>query len=128
LEFMISSPKPWILIVFSICMLLKASEFFFQSESVSTRNVSCFPVPELINGTKILRLSLIVSTVGIFYISWTLMLYGQYKQVALTTTSNACYARSPKPIWASKRNRGHGKRRHNNSQFKIHPHIEWLVT
>jgi len=41
--------------------------------------------------------------------SWTLMHYGQYKQVALTTPSNACYARSPKPIWASKRNRGHGK-------------------
>jgi len=32
--------------------------------------------------------------------SWTLMHYGQYKQVALTTPSNACYARSPKPIWA----------------------------
>jgi len=46
------------------------------------------------------------------------MHYGQYKQVALTTPSNACYARSPKPIWASKRNRGHGKRRHNNRQFK----------
>jgi len=60
--------------------------------------------------------------------SWTLMHYGQYKQVAFTTPSNDCYARSPKPIWASKRNRGHGKRRHNNSQFKIHAHIEWLVT
>jgi len=60
--------------------------------------------------------------------SWTLMHYGQYKQVALTTPSNACYARSPKPIWANKRNRGHGKRRHNNRQFKIHAHIEWLVT
>jgi len=56
------------------------------------------------------------------------MHYGQYKQVALTTPSNACYARIPKPIWASKRNRGHGKRRHNNRQFKIHAHIEWLVT
>jgi len=56
------------------------------------------------------------------------MHYGQYKQVALTTPSNACYARSPKPIWASNRNRGHGKRRHNNRQFKIHAYIEWLVT
>jgi len=61
-------------------------------------------------------------------ISWTLMHYGQYKQVALMTPSNACYARSPKPIWASKRNRGHQKRRHNNRQFKIHAHIEWQVT
>jgi len=31
--------------------------------------------------------------------SWTLMHYGQYKKVALTTPSNACYARSPKPFW-----------------------------
>jgi len=44
---------------------------------------------------------------NIYFYSWTMMHYGQYKQVALTTPSNACYARSPKPIWASKRNRGH---------------------
>jgi len=37
------------------------------------------------------------------------MHYGQYKQEALTTPSNACYAQGPKPIWARKRNRGHGK-------------------
>jgi len=43
-----------------------------------------------------------------------------FLNVALTTPSNACYARSPKPIWARKRNRGLGKRRHNNRQFKVH--------
>jgi len=34
-----------------------------------------------------------------------------------TTPSNACYARSPSPFWASKQNRGQRKRQCNNRQL-----------
>jgi len=36
-----------------------------------------------------------------------------------TTPSNACYARSPSPFWASKQNHGQRKRQCYNRQLKI---------